>query len=152
VPHLLRHGTSVYDYVVVGGQVFQQSVGIIMGTNCASFVRDLFCIHMRRSLFKSFYMRRKNILPWLSIRHFDISTTFYLLTTINFHSYVSLIYPNDLEIKCTTVCSTSASYLDILLKLNTNVKIIFKLYFIHKVNGIGQQAEPILALSLKTAK
>jgi hypothetical protein len=25
-------------YVVVGGQVFQQSVGIPMGTNCAPFV------------------------------------------------------------------------------------------------------------------
>jgi hypothetical protein len=29
-------------YVVVGGQVFQQSVGILMGTNSASLLADLF--------------------------------------------------------------------------------------------------------------
>jgi hypothetical protein len=29
-------------YVVVGGQVFQQSVGIPMGTNCAPLLADLF--------------------------------------------------------------------------------------------------------------
>jgi hypothetical protein len=29
-------------YVVVGGQVFQQSVGIPMGTNCAPLLVDLF--------------------------------------------------------------------------------------------------------------
>jgi hypothetical protein len=29
-------------YVVVGGQVFQQSVGIPIGTNCAPLLADLF--------------------------------------------------------------------------------------------------------------
>jgi hypothetical protein len=29
-------------HVVVGGQVFQQSVGILMGTNVAPFLADLF--------------------------------------------------------------------------------------------------------------
>jgi hypothetical protein len=48
-----------------------------------SYWRTCFCIHMRRNLFKSFYMRRKSLLLWPSTRHFDISTTFYLLTIIN---------------------------------------------------------------------
>jgi hypothetical protein len=29
-------------YVIVGGQVFQQSVGIPMGTNCTPLLTDLF--------------------------------------------------------------------------------------------------------------
>jgi hypothetical protein len=29
-------------FVVVGGQIFQQSVGIPMGTNCASLLTDMF--------------------------------------------------------------------------------------------------------------
>jgi hypothetical protein len=33
-------------FVVVGGQVFEQSVGIPMGTNYAPLLADLFCIHM----------------------------------------------------------------------------------------------------------
>jgi hypothetical protein len=69
---------------------------------------------------------RKNILLWPLIRHFNISTTFYLLTIIN-SIHVDLIYPNELEIKDTTECSTSASYLDILLKLDTNGKMTTQL-------------------------
>jgi hypothetical protein len=45
-----------------------------------------------------------------------------------FHSYVNSIYPNELEIKDTTECSTSASCLDVLLKLDTNSKITTQLY------------------------
>jgi hypothetical protein len=44
------------------------------------------------------------------------------------HSYVDSIYPNELEIKDTTECVTSASYLDVLLKLDTNGKITTQLY------------------------
>jgi hypothetical protein len=33
---------------------------------------------------------------------------------------LTFVYPNELEIKDTTECSTSASYLDVLLKLDTN--------------------------------
>jgi hypothetical protein len=45
-----------------------------------------------------------------------------------FHSYVDSIYPSELEIKDTTVSSTPASYLDVLLKLDTNGKIMTQLY------------------------
>jgi hypothetical protein len=61
-------------------------------------------------------MRRKNILLWPSVRHFDISMTFYLL-----NPYVDSIYPSELEIKDTMECSTSAS-------LDTNSKIKTQLY------------------------
>ena len=39
-----------------------------------------------------------------------------------------MIYPSELEIKDTTECSTFASYLDVLLKLDTNGKITTQLY------------------------
>jgi hypothetical protein len=65
-------------------------------------------------------MRRKNLFLWPSIRHFDISTTFYISTII------SSIH--GLEIKDTKECSTSALYLDVLLKLDTNGKITTQLY------------------------
>jgi hypothetical protein len=53
---------------------------------------------------------------------------YYLLTTINSTYNVDLIYPNELKIKDTTECSTSPSYLDILLKLDTNRKLLTQLY------------------------
>jgi hypothetical protein len=45
-----------------------------------------------------------------------------------FHSYADSIYPNELVIKDITECSTSASYLDVLLKLDTNGKLMTQLY------------------------
>jgi hypothetical protein len=38
------------------------------------------------------------------------------------------MYPNELEVKDTTECSTSASYLDILLEMDTNGKLMTQLY------------------------
>jgi hypothetical protein len=46
----------------------------------------------------------------------------------NLYSHVDSIYPNEMEIKDTTECSTSALYLDVLLKLDTNGKITTQLY------------------------
>jgi hypothetical protein len=57
------------------------------------------------------------------IFRYHISTTF-----CHFHSYVDSIYPNELQIKDTTECSTSASYLDVLLKLDTNGKLTTQFY------------------------
>jgi hypothetical protein len=50
---------NIYMYVVVGGQVFQQSVGITMGTTCAPLLADLFlyeaeCIQKLRYAKKTF--------------------------------------------------------------------------------------------------
>jgi len=54
----------------------------------------------------------------------------YVLSINNnhFHSYVDLIYPSELEIKDTTESSTSASYLDILLKIDADGKLTTQLY------------------------
>jgi hypothetical protein len=49
------------------------------------------------------------------------------LNNDQFHSCVDSISPNELEIKDTTECSTSASYLDVLLKLDTYSKIMTQL-------------------------
>jgi hypothetical protein len=46
--------------VVVGGQVFQQSVGILMGTNCAPLIASVLIWGEIYS--KAFYMRRKKSL------------------------------------------------------------------------------------------
>jgi hypothetical protein len=46
----------------------------------------------------------------------------------HFHSYVASIYSNELQIKDTTKYSTSASYLDVLLQLDTNGKLTTQLF------------------------
>jgi hypothetical protein len=46
----------------------------------------------------------------------------------NFHNYVHLIYPNELKIKDTTESDKSASYLDILLNIDSNGRLTTSLY------------------------
>ena len=48
--------------------------------------------------------------------------------TYNFHNYVHLIYPDELEIKDTTESDRCASYLDILLNIDPNGRLTTTLY------------------------
>jgi hypothetical protein len=66
-------------YVVVGGQIFQQSVGIPMGTNCAPLLGDLVLYSYEAEFIQKLLQeKKKNLLLQPSIRHFVISTTFCL--------------------------------------------------------------------------
>jgi hypothetical protein len=55
-------------FVVFGDQVFQQSVGILMDTNCAPLLADLFYIHMKRNT----GFKKKTTSHVLSTIHTDI--------------------------------------------------------------------------------
>jgi hypothetical protein len=89
-------------FVVAGGQIFQQFVGITIGTNCARLSEDLVlnsheAIHIQKLL-----QEKKQNSLWPSIRHFDTSTTFLPINKDKFHLYVNSIHPNELELKDTT--------------------------------------------------
>jgi hypothetical protein len=73
-------------------------------------------------------MRRKKSLAVAFNSTFRYIDDVLSINNSQFHSYVDSINPNELEIKDTTECSTSASYLDVLLKLDTNGKITTQLY------------------------
>jgi hypothetical protein len=60
-----------------------------------------------------------------SPRHIDDVLS---INRIHSNLYIDSIYPNEMEIKDTTECTTSAPYLDILLKLDTNGKLTTQLY------------------------
>ena len=115
-------------YVVVGGQVFQQSVGIPMGTNCAPLLADLFLYSYEAEFIQKLLHEKKKSLAVAFNSTFRYIDDVLSINNDHFHSYVDSIYPNELEIKDTTECSTSASYLDVLLKLDTNGKLTTQLY------------------------
>ena len=48
-------------FVVFAGKVFQQTVGIPMGTNCALFSPTFFCIHTKRISNNLCSLRERNI-------------------------------------------------------------------------------------------
>jgi hypothetical protein len=50
------------------------------------------------------------------------------INNYDFHTYVYLIYPDELEIKDTIESDNSASYLDILLNIDYNDRLTTSLY------------------------
>ena len=54
--------------------------------------------------------------------------SFLSINNHNFHNYVHLIYPDELDIKDTTESDKSASYLDILLNIDSNGRLTTSLY------------------------
>jgi hypothetical protein len=72
-------------FVVVSGQIFQLYVGILMGTNCAPLIADLFFLNPHEAdLFKSVYMLRHQHLLCLSSRYiYDVLS----INNDEFHFY-----------------------------------------------------------------
>jgi hypothetical protein len=103
-----------------------------MGTNRAPLLADLFLYSYEAGFIQKLLQMKKKYLTVAfnsTFRYIGDVLHVYVSININqFYSYVYLIYSNGLEIKDTTECSTSASYLDLLLKLDTNGKITTQLY------------------------
>jgi hypothetical protein len=100
-----------------------------VGTNCAPLLADLFLYSYEAEFIQKLPHEKieKNLLLWPSIRHFDISTTFYLLTIINSIRMSIRYIPINWKSKIQQ-SSTSALHLDVLLKLDTNGKLTTQLY------------------------
>jgi hypothetical protein len=110
-------------YVVFDGQVFQQSVIIPKSTNCAPLLADLFLYSHEAEFIQKLRHEKKTSFAVAFNSTFRYIDDVLSINNNQFHSYVDSISPSDLEIKNTTGSSTSASYLNVLLKLDTNGKI-----------------------------
>jgi hypothetical protein len=99
-----------------------------MGTNFLPLLADLFLYSYKAEFIQKLLHEKKKPLAVAFNSTFRYIDDILSINNNQFYSYFDLIYPNQLEIKDTTDCSTSASYLDILLKLDTNGKIMTQLY------------------------
>jgi hypothetical protein len=115
-------------YVVFGDQVFQQSVGIPVGTNCVPLLADLF-LYSYEAEFVQKLLQDNNKKLAMSFNHtFRYIDDVLSINNHNVHNYVHLIYQDELEIKDTTESDKSASYLDILLNIDSNGTLTISLY------------------------
>ena len=123
-------------FVVFGGKVFQQIVGIPMGTNCAPLLADIFLYS--EWWFVLFSYEAEFIQSLLSTGKKKLASQFnstyrYIddVLSINnpdFANYLGQMYPAELEIKDTTESNTSASYLDLLLSIESDGQLRTSLY------------------------
>ena len=109
-------------FVVFEGKVFQQIVGIPMGTNCAPLLAyeaellQSLLSTVKKKLASQFNFTYRYIDDLLSINNPD------------FENYLGQMYPAELEINDTTESNTSASYLDLLLSIESDGQLRTSLY------------------------
>ena len=115
-------------FVDFGNQIFQQTVGIRMGTNCAPLLADLFLYSYEAEFIQELLHEKNKPLAVAFNSTFRYIDDILSINNDRFYSYVDSIYPSELEIKDTTESSTSASYLDVLLNINAGEKLTTQLY------------------------
>jgi hypothetical protein len=115
-------------FVMFGGRVFQQTVGIPMGTNCAALLADLFLYSYEADFIQGLFKKNEKKL----VRSFNFTFRYIdnvlSLNNSRFGDFVDGIYPIELEIKDTTDTDRSASYLDLHLEIDNEGRLRTKLY------------------------
>jgi hypothetical protein len=122
-------------FVSFGGVLFQQVVGIPMGTNCAPLLADLF-LYSYESEFLQKLVKDKKI---HEARAFNFTYRYIdnvlSITNPRFAEFLSLIYPPEPEIKETTAIASSASIWTYTSNLTTVVNSILK-FMINEMTSI----------------
>ena len=106
-------------FVIFGERVFQQTVGIHMGTNCAPLLADLFLYSYEGEFIQGLFKKNeKNLARFFNFTFRYIDDVISLINS-RFCDFVDRIYPIELEIKDTTDTDRSASYLDLHLEIDS---------------------------------
>ena len=105
-------------FVSFGEALFQQVVGIPMGTNCAPLLADLFLCSYESEFLQNLVKDKKIH----EARAFNFTYRYIddvlSINTPRFAEFLPLIYPPELEIKETTDTASSASFLDLYLEFD----------------------------------
>ena len=115
-------------FVSFGGTLFQQVVGIPMGTNCALLLADSF-LYSYQSEFLQKFVEDQRI---HEARAFNFTYRYIddvlSINTYRFAEFLPLIYPPELEVKETTDTASSASFLDLYLEFDDSGQLSTKIY------------------------
>ena len=105
-------------FVEFGGRIFQQTIGIPMGTNCAQLLADLFLYSYEAEFVQSLLQSGKKHLAQQFNFTYRYKDDVLSLKNTKFAEYLEFIYPRELEIKETTETAASSSYLDCYLYID----------------------------------
>ncbi len=110
-------------FIMFGGRVFQQTVGIPMGTNYVPLLADLFLYSYEADFIQGFLKKNERKLTRsfnFTFRYIDDVLS---LNNSRLGDFVDRIYPIKLEIKDTTDTDRSASYLDLHLDIDSEGRL-----------------------------
>ena len=105
-------------YIRFGTKLYRQIVGILMGTNCAPLVADLFLFCHERDFMK--YLSSDNQADVIKALN---STSRYLDDLLNidnpyFEGMVNQIYPSELQLNKANTSDTEAPFLDLNMSIS----------------------------------
>ena len=115
-------------FVTFGGRVFQQTVDIPTGTNCAPLLADLFLYSYEANFIHGLLKKNEKKLARSFNFMFRYIDDVLSLNNSRFGDFVDGIYLIELEIKDTTDTDRSASYLDLHLDVDSEGRLRTKLY------------------------
>jgi hypothetical protein len=97
-------------FVVFGNKMFQQTVGIPIGTNCAPLLANLFFYSFEAEFIQNLSHEKSKPLAVAFNSTFSYIDDVLSINNDKFHSYVHSLYHSELEIKTITGSFTSASF------------------------------------------
>ena len=115
-------------YVRFGGQLFQQMVGIPMGTNCAPLLADLFLYSYGNEFLDKLIKEVKRKLARKFSLSYPYTDELIFFNDTRFKEIISDIYPKELTVSETTESTSIASYLDLLFIQDKSNNIMTKSY------------------------
>jgi hypothetical protein len=115
-------------FVMFGGPVFQYTVGIPIGTNCAPLLANLFLYSYKADFIQGLLKKNEKKL----VRFFNCSFcyTYDVLSLHNskFGDFVFQMYPIELEIEDTINTARYASYFDLHLEIDSGRRLRTNIY------------------------
>ena len=96
-------------YVNIGNRVYRHCVGIPMGTDCAPLLANLFLFYYEYRYMKNLIKNNIILAKTNTMRYIDDLLT---LNNPAFDNAIDDIYPPELQLKETTECPTTLSYLE----------------------------------------
>ena len=126
--------TSMIDFLIdnifvdFGGRIFQQTIGIPMGTNCAPLLADLFLYSYEAEFIQSLVKEGNRTLAKMFNLTFRYIDDVLSLNNKQFSDHLHRIYPPELEIKNTTDTLYASTYLDLYLQHDINGKLSIRIY------------------------
>ena len=110
-------------FIIFGGRVFQRTVGIPMGTNCALLLADQLLYSYETDFIQGFLKKNEKKLERSFNFTFRYIDDLLSLNNSRFGDFVDRIYPIELEIKDTTDTDRFASYLYLHLEIGSEGRL-----------------------------
>ena len=111
-----------------GGRVFQQTIGIPMGTNCAPLLANFFLYSYEAHFIEGLLKKNEKKLARCFNFTFRYIDDVLSLNNSRFGDFVDRIYSIENEIKDTSNTNRSASYLDLHLEIDSEGRLRTKPY------------------------